>query len=90
MPFWFVVFLGFLCAYMLWFVITTVLFIFKLNISSLIRSISVPILWVAITVFFLFASEKVLTVVFMTDIMLVVLCIFAHKTIEWIEKSKQE
>ena len=90
MPFWSAVFFGFVFAHMLWFVITTVLFIFKLNISSLIRSISMPILWVTITVFFLFASEKILTVFFVTDVTLVFLSIFAHKIIEWIEKSKQE
>ena len=89
MTFWFTVILGFSFAYALWFAIGTVLYIFKLNIPPFVRSLLAPILWIVVIVFFLFAPEEVTTDVFLIGCILAVLCIFAHKIIEWIEKSKE-
>ena len=89
MSFLFYAILGFSFAYALWFAIGTVFYIFKLNIPSFVHSISVPILWAIVTVFFHFASEEVIIYVFLIGCILAVLGVFAHKIMKLIEKSKE-
>ncbi|MBE7016651.1 MAG: hypothetical protein E7420_00660 [Ruminococcaceae bacterium] len=89
MPFWFAAFLGFCFAYALWFVEITWLTLFKISVTSLTRFISIAIFWIAITAFFLLASDKVLSIGIAVEGSLVVLSVFANKIVEWIKKSKE-
>ena len=89
MSFWLEVFWCFFLAYSLGFVIRTVLYVFKLNIPSFVHSILVIILWVVLTILFLFSFEKFFYCFFVVDASLVFICIFIRKIMEWIEKSKE-
>ncbi len=89
MSFWFAAFLGFSFAYMLWFVEITWLTIFRISVTSLTRFISIATLWVATTVFFLLASDKVLAIGTAVEGSLIALSVFANKIVEWIKKSKE-
>ena len=89
MSFWFAAFLGLSFAYMLWFVEITWLTIFKIGVTSLTRFISIAIFWVATTIFFLFASGKLLGIGIAVEGSLVALSVFANEIVERIEKSKE-
>ena len=89
MTFWFATFLGFVLTIGMFFVETTCLSIFKINAPMVVILVSFPTLWVAETAFLLLASEKVFTIGLCINISLFFLTIFAHKIIEWIEKSKE-
>ena len=89
MSFWFAAFLGFNFAIGMFFVETSWISIFKVNLPGVVIWGSFPILWIAETAFFLFSSEIIFTIGLCINFSLVFLTIFAHKIIEWIKKSKQ-
>ena len=79
-----------------WTVIIFIIFgtwgsIFKLNLNIpfFVFLISIPVVWVASTVFIFFASDRGLRVGFIIWGALVFLSIFANKVVKRIEKSKR-
>ena len=87
MPFWYAAFLSMVCTYCLYYIVTTWESIFKIEIPGLCFIISIPVAWIAITLFIYYSPEKILRPVMVAGSILVFLSIFANKISEWIKKQ---
>ena len=89
MPIWFCLIWGFTSSILLWFVEIAWLQIFKIDIPMPVVLASIPILWIAAIVFWLFATDRVLRIGFVIEVSLVFLTISVRQIMKLIEKSKE-
>ena len=90
MPFWYAAFWGFVWTALIFFIVLTPVSIFKLNLNIPFSAflISIPVVWVASTVFIFFASDRALRFGFIIWGALVFLSLFAHIIVDLIKKMK--
>ncbi len=91
MTFWSAAFWGFVWTVLIFIIGAIWVSIFNLNLNIPFSAflISIPVVWVAVTLFILFAPEKIQHPVMIAGGVLVFLSLFADKIAEWIENSKK-